>query len=106
MYLGKSPQVVEAFSVSTQPRLIASLAIALTLLSARAQDKPLFHFTEEPGPHSVGLKVVEQYDYARVYRSATDDLGKPYQGERARPLADRIHGGEGHHIAARGRRLP
>src|SRR5580692_2405757 len=73
-------------SVSTQPRLIASLAIALALLSARAQDKPLFHFTEEAGPHSVGLKVVEQYDYARVYRSATDDLGKPYQGERARPL--------------------
>ena len=72
--------------MSTQPRLIASLAIAFTLLSARAQDKPLFHFTEEPGPHSVGLKVVEQYDYARVYRSATDDLGKPYQGERARPL--------------------
>ena len=72
--------------MSTQPRLIASLAIALALLSARAQDKPLFHFTEEAGPHSVGLKVVEQYDYARVYRSATDDLGKPYQGERARPL--------------------
>jgi dienelactone hydrolase/predicted negative regulator of RcsB-dependent stress response len=34
----------------------------------------------------VGLKVVEQYDYSRIYRRLTDDLGKPYQGERARPL--------------------
>ena len=72
--------------MSTKPRLIAFLALALALLNARAQDKPLFHFTEKPGPHSVGLKVVTQYDYARVYRSATDDLGKPYPGERARPL--------------------
>jgi tetratricopeptide (TPR) repeat protein len=72
--------------VSTKPHLIASLAIAFALLSARAQDKPLFHFTEELGPHSVGLKVVEQFDYARVYHSTTDDLGKPHQGERARPL--------------------
>jgi dienelactone hydrolase len=52
----------------------------------RAQDKPLFHFIEKPGPSPVGLKVVEQYDYSRIYRSLTDELGKPYSGERARPL--------------------
>jgi hypothetical protein len=34
----------------------------------------------------VGLNVVEQYDYSRVYRHSTDALGKPYSGERARPL--------------------
>jgi pimeloyl-ACP methyl ester carboxylesterase len=34
----------------------------------------------------VGLKVVEQFDYSRTYRPATDDLGKPYIGERSRPL--------------------
>jgi hypothetical protein len=34
----------------------------------------------------VGLRVVEQYDSSRVYRHLTDDLGKPFQGERARPL--------------------
>ena len=34
----------------------------------------------------MGLKVVEQYDYSRIYRPLTDGLGKPFQGERARPL--------------------
>jgi len=73
--------------------MIASLRIALFVLfalsissAAPAQTAPLFHFTEPPGPHPVGLKVVEQYDYSRTYRPATDALGKPYQGERARPL--------------------
>ena len=62
------------------------VAICALLTAAHAQVPPLFHFTEKPGPHPVGLKVVEQYDYSRIYRSKIDDLGKPYQGERARPL--------------------
>jgi tetratricopeptide (TPR) repeat protein len=45
-----------------------------------------FHFTEKPGAHAVGLRVVEQYDYSRTYLPATDELGKPQSGERARPL--------------------
>ncbi len=61
------------------------LALSIST-AAPAQTVPLFHFTESPGPHPVGLKVVEQYDYSRTYRPTTDDLGKPYQGERARPL--------------------
>lgn len=61
-------------------------AILVLQVSARAQDSQLFHFTEEPGPDAVGLRVVEQYDYSRTYRPATDDLGNPYKGERARPL--------------------
>ena len=55
-------------------------------VSLSAQNVRLFHFSEKPGPHSVGLKVVEQYDYSRIYRRATDELGKPYHGERARPI--------------------
>src|SRR5882757_3688283 len=47
---------------------------------------PLFHFTEPMGPYGVGLKVVEQYDFSRTWRSAVDAMGKPYVGERARPL--------------------
>ena len=62
------------------------VAICALLTAAHAQVPPLFHFTEKPGPYPVGLKVVEQYDYSRIYRSKIDDLGKPYQGERARPL--------------------
>ena len=66
--------------------IMGALAVAAVAVAALAQNAPLFQFTEKPGPHPVGLKVVEQYDYSRTYRSTTDDLGKPYQGERARPL--------------------
>jgi dienelactone hydrolase len=66
------------------PRLLPfALLIAFV---ANSQTVPLFHFTEKRGPHAVGLKVVEQYDYTRTYRPLTDELGKPYKGERARPL--------------------
>ena len=45
-----------------------------------------FRFTEQPGPYPVGLRVVDQYDYSRTFQPAVDVLGKPYTGERARPL--------------------
>jgi hypothetical protein len=45
----------------------------------------LFHFIEKPGPRNVGLKVVEQYDYSRIYHPLTDDLGKPFQGRGSSP---------------------
>jgi dienelactone hydrolase/predicted negative regulator of RcsB-dependent stress response len=71
---------------------VAYLLIALVVV-AHARSAPVvvsgnqrFHFTEKPGPDAVGLKVVEQYDFSRSYRSITDEVGKPYQGERARPL--------------------
>jgi len=68
------------------PSLIPVLTFLAASISAFAQSAPLFHFTEKPGPHGVGLKVVEQYDYSRTYREPTDALGKLYEGERARPL--------------------
>jgi pimeloyl-ACP methyl ester carboxylesterase len=56
-------------------------------VAAALADKPTpFRFMEARGPHAVGLKVVEQYDYSRTYRSKIDELGKPYTAERARPL--------------------
>jgi pimeloyl-ACP methyl ester carboxylesterase len=59
--------------------------ILFTLLGAAGK---AFSFTllAEPGPHPVGLKVIEQYDYSRVFQPTIDELGKPYEGERARPL--------------------
>jgi hypothetical protein len=65
---------------------IGAWAVLTLVIAAPAQDAPLFRFIEKPGPHLVGLKVVQQYDYSRIYQSKSDDLGKPYQGERARPL--------------------
>jgi dienelactone hydrolase len=41
----------------------------------------------KPGPHSVGFRVVQQYDYSRTYRGKTDMVtGQPYTGELARPV--------------------
>src|SRR6202789_3267806 len=71
---------------------VAFLLIAL-VMAAHAQSAAVvvsgdqrFHFTEKPGPEAVGLKVVEQYDFSRSYRFFPMRWGKPYQGERARPL--------------------
>lgn len=60
-------------------------ATSLSILAC-AQTVAPFQFLEKPGPHAVGLKVVEQYDFSRVYRPAIDELGMPFAGERARPL--------------------
>ncbi|WP_212590385.1 dienelactone hydrolase family protein [Hymenobacter gelipurpurascens] len=39
------------------------------------------------GPHAVGMRVVQQYDYTRAYKGRTDAVtGKPVTGERARPV--------------------
>ena len=68
-------------------RLKIAVLTALLLASATlSYSQTTFHFTALPGPHPVGFKVVEQYDYSRVYGSTTDELGRPVSGERARPL--------------------
>lgn len=46
-----------------------------------------FVFSNEPGQHGVGLRIVQQYDYSRTYKAKIDMLsGQPSSGERARPL--------------------
>jgi dienelactone hydrolase len=75
------------YPVLAKIRAVLLLTAAFTpSIVTFAQGVPLFHFIEKPGPHNVGLKVVEQYDHSRIYRPLTDGLGKPFQGERARPL--------------------
>ena len=67
--------------------VVAALVVAFAAsIATSAQNVALFEFMEKSGPYQVGLKVVEQYDYSRIYRHTTDDFGRPYQGERARPL--------------------
>ncbi len=82
-------------SCRTWFRVIRSIALLSALLlvgvipAASAQNAPKVPATqalEIPGPHAVGLKVVNQYDYSRSYRFSTDELGQPYHGERARPV--------------------
>jgi tetratricopeptide (TPR) repeat protein len=74
-----------AFSVFLR-RCVTALGLMFLAVMLHAQTGPVFHFEPKPGPYGVGLKVVEQYDHSRVFRSATDALGKPYVGERDRPL--------------------
>jgi dienelactone hydrolase len=86
--LAPGPEVSGVCSVPAKTHVVLVLLAAAfsSSIATSAQDVPLFHFIEKPGPRNVGLKVVEQYDYSRIYRPLTDDLGKPFQGERARPL--------------------
>jgi len=66
--------------------LLLSLALLLGLPCA-AHAESNFTRLNSPGPHAVGLRVVEQYDFSRGYRGPTDTVtGKPVTGERARPV--------------------
>ena len=66
------------------PRLLVCLLLCSTM-AAHAADT--FHFRAAPGPHAVGVNVVQQYDRSRLYKTAVDPYtGEPARGERARPL--------------------
>lgn len=62
------------------------LLLAFSTVALSAQGATSFVLQEKPGPHAVGFKVVEQYDYSRTFRGSIDVLGNPYRGERARPV--------------------
>lgn len=65
------------------------LFLVLALLGAPSASLAGSNFTRinPPGPHAVGLTVVEQYDLARGYRGTTDvNTGKAVTGARARPI--------------------
>ena len=62
------------------------LEVIATASSVSGQGTPMFASEAKQGPHAVGLKVVEQYDYSRIFQPLIDELGQPYRGERARPL--------------------
>jgi pimeloyl-ACP methyl ester carboxylesterase len=64
------------------------LATALVVSVATAQEVPnfQFRFTEKPGPYTVGLKVIEQYDRSRVFHSTSDVTGKSATLDGFRPL--------------------
>jgi dienelactone hydrolase len=66
------------------PRLLIVLSLSLSAFAHAADN---FTFSNPPGPHGVGVKVVQQYDRARVFKATVDlATGEPVQGERARPV--------------------
>lgn len=61
--------------------------LVLALATGASHAASYFAGAGAPGPHGVGLRVVQQYDYARAYRGAYDHAtGKAVTGERARPV--------------------
>ena len=67
--------------------LPAFLLVLLLSALAPAQAADTFSFSNPPGPHAVGLKVVQQYDRTRLYKAGIDlTTGEPTRGERARPM--------------------
>jgi dienelactone hydrolase len=81
-----SSEQPRAWSYSPACLLLASAGALLAPSAVLGLGEPLFHFSESPGSHPVGLRVVEQYDRSRTFQYRVDELGKPYQGERARPV--------------------
>lgn len=71
------------------PHTVASLVFAgVGLAVAGSQTVPpfQFRFTENPGPYSVGLKVVEQYDRSRDFHLSDGSGGTPTTPQGPRPL--------------------
>jgi tetratricopeptide (TPR) repeat protein len=66
------------------PRLLIAFVLCAAA-SAHASDN--FTFSNPPGPHAVGVKIVQQYDRSRLYKKQIDlATGEPAQGERTRPM--------------------
>jgi pimeloyl-ACP methyl ester carboxylesterase len=70
------------------PEAMVALVAALVVSVATGQSVPnfQFQFTQKPGPYSVGLKVIEQYDRSRVFHSTSDVTGKSVTADGFRPL--------------------
>ena len=62
------------------------LAAWISASTARAETHYSFQIHAQLGPYAVGFRLVEQYDYSRTFAPLVDELGKPFQGERARPI--------------------
>ena len=72
-------------------RLLGGLLVALHWVNA-APAPSVSHFRNDAatGPHAAGFRVVAQYDYSRTFQPQIDELGRPYSGERARPIQTSI----------------
>lgn len=65
-------------------KLLCFILLGCTML-ANAQSN--FTFANAEGPYNVGLKVVQQYDFARAFQGAVDPVtGAASTDERARPI--------------------
>ncbi len=67
--------------------MIRSLFAVLIMAAGTAHAADTFEFKNESGPHAVGLKIIQQYDQSRVFKTRVSLVtGQPSSGERARPM--------------------
>jgi dienelactone hydrolase len=66
--------------------LMTVVGAVLAASPALARSAYSFSLDADYGRYAVGLKVVEQYDYSRTFSPPVDQVGKPFSGERARPI--------------------
>lgn len=85
---------------SSAAMLRALASVCLILLQASARADADLEFTNAPGAHPVGLRVVQQYDPSRSYKDRIDFVtGRAITGERVRPMQTLLwypaaHGGQ------------
>jgi dienelactone hydrolase len=73
-----------AFSACSAVALVTCIALETGV--AQTVSAFQFQFTQSHGPHTVGMKVFEQYDPSRSFRPEGDPPGKSKAGEGPRPL--------------------
>lgn len=64
-------------------KLLVLILCGASALNAAAAPPSLI---PEAGPHAVGLRSVQQYDYSRVMDAQVDAFGKPLPNGRGRPI--------------------
>jgi dienelactone hydrolase len=67
-------------------KILLIAACLWSVCPAIAAEKSNFTLNPSSGPHAVGFRVVQQYDYSRAYKRGVDAEGKPETRERARPI--------------------
>jgi dienelactone hydrolase len=60
--------------------------LASVFLASSTFPVPTIWGNLEPGPHAVGFKTIEYYDYSRTYAPEKDYFGNPLGTETARPV--------------------
>ena len=78
---------IEIYAELKTQILPAVLALCMCCGSVfAASQTSSFRFLQNPGPYSIGLKVVDQYDRSPNYPDSRKDPSKSSVGESARPL--------------------
>ena len=67
--------------------IAASVSVSVSVSASAGVPAPAApNLIPEAGPHAVGLRVIQQYDYSRLLEPAVDAFGKAGNGAPGRPI--------------------